>query len=710
MFPFGAIFREVAARETRVLTTLNDPRLGSESYALVEVYCIEPDCDCRRLLINVVRDRDRKPLATVNWAFDPGAPGRGPFLDPLNPQSDLSPALLDLVGRHLASDRAYVARLERHYRMVKEAVRDPAHEVHRVLRESRRPEPKGPSRNAPCPCGSGKKYKRCCGKNADPGRSKDTEAFVRERLKEFEHPKYADRPPGDFAERLSRDFPDAGAALARLAAYEPEGPVQRNARTLLFVACHEPGIDPAVREAVSRSAAPVLRAAMKDAAIHDDRKYEVGPLLETCGVKLSDKEYRDSFRDFEGTDKRKGAEHMKELSADLEFLESFLEESGLVSTDEPIRPSKRDFGYALGFAAELSEHNPEAGVPLLLVIAAIAAEHKKVLADAERALDVACLRGGGRAAWGLAELGAWPGLGDLGKKAAALAQELRAEGVAPSFPYPGTFSHARVTNVDGAGSRNLLVFFRTSDGEMDALVLMPNDEAGIKDVWCVFGTGARFEEDYLKSKDSSVRTAPVSKEIALEILGEALSTHAERNTPPPGRFLLYRPMLGPEPIPVRKRRPNLGAYALELLARSPELAADSEGLAEDPVWGAHWCATDEAYEFVRRNVQGKKHRAGASWIGAELLERFIREVAVRDRDRLLRRMAVNLEAEAWAGRAAEPPNRLAARTWLVLSEELLPFAEVPFVRALARRSLDNVSASVSIGFRSQREANEAAMP
>jgi uncharacterized protein YecA (UPF0149 family) len=25
---------------------------------------------------------------------------------------------------------------------------------------------KGPARNDPCPCGSGKKYKKCCGKNA----------------------------------------------------------------------------------------------------------------------------------------------------------------------------------------------------------------------------------------------------------------------------------------------------------------------------------------------------------------------------------------------------------------------------------------------------------------------------------------------------------------------------------------------------------------
>jgi len=72
------------------------------------------------------------------------------------------------------SDSRYVARLERHYAMVKEAAADPTHPAYRWLAqldveietEIIEPAPAPPAqrvgRNDPCPCGSGKKYKHCC--------------------------------------------------------------------------------------------------------------------------------------------------------------------------------------------------------------------------------------------------------------------------------------------------------------------------------------------------------------------------------------------------------------------------------------------------------------------------------------------------------------------------------------------------------------------
>ncbi len=78
----------------------------------------------------------------------------------------------------------------------------------------------------------------------------------------------------------------------------------------------------------------------------------------------------------------------------------------------------------------------------------------------------------------------------------------------------------------------------------------------------------------------------------------------------------------------------------------------------------------------------------------------------QERKHLVSRMKVCLETAVWAGRAAEPMFRLAARTWVVLSERLQPFHEVPYVRALARRGLKRVSINVAMGFRNQREVNE----
>jgi hypothetical protein len=140
MVIFGSMFRDLAEKETRVITFSGHPKLGNDSYALIDVYCVDPDCDCRRVMVNVIRDRDKKHLATINWAFDPGDPDRGPFLDPLNPQSEFSDVLLGLF-KEILQDRNYTERLERHYRIVKEAVADPGHEVHQVL--------KGVSRKGP---------------------------------------------------------------------------------------------------------------------------------------------------------------------------------------------------------------------------------------------------------------------------------------------------------------------------------------------------------------------------------------------------------------------------------------------------------------------------------------------------------------------------------------------------------------------------------
>jgi hypothetical protein len=48
------------------------------------------------------------------------------FLDPLNPQSALSPAILDLTEEMIANDRDYRGRLVRHYAMWKRIVEDAA--------------------------------------------------------------------------------------------------------------------------------------------------------------------------------------------------------------------------------------------------------------------------------------------------------------------------------------------------------------------------------------------------------------------------------------------------------------------------------------------------------------------------------------------------------------------------------------------------------
>jgi len=142
MAPFFSRFPEVAAQETRSVKLL-EPHAGlpAGEYGFLELYCNEPTCDCRRVIFQVCRaDQPDKVLATIHYGWESedfyakwlrgdremAREMAGASLDPLNPQSKASPALLEVFRGIMLQDRAYIARLRRHYRMFKRAQRGAA--------------------------------------------------------------------------------------------------------------------------------------------------------------------------------------------------------------------------------------------------------------------------------------------------------------------------------------------------------------------------------------------------------------------------------------------------------------------------------------------------------------------------------------------------------------------------------------------------------
>jgi len=136
MIPFMERFPELGARETRSVTATRRPDLPDGEYGFLELYCDEPGCDCRRVMIDVLRRETgwSKIWATISYGWERldfyqkwGGAGydpieiKGPYLDPLNPQTNYSSALLNLF-RFLIQSPDYVDRLRRHYQMFRESV------------------------------------------------------------------------------------------------------------------------------------------------------------------------------------------------------------------------------------------------------------------------------------------------------------------------------------------------------------------------------------------------------------------------------------------------------------------------------------------------------------------------------------------------------------------------------------------------------------
>jgi preprotein translocase subunit SecA len=182
MMRFSALFPDLAAAETRIIRPIGLAGLPSREFGLIELYCNEPHCDCRRVLLSVVDGTTKQKVATINYGFEPPEPpfeDEGQiFLDPINPQTGLSASFLELISDLLERDADYRERLERHYTMWKAVVDDPSHPDHRKVRSQAHDDPsfrpafprREPARrdgpkvgpNDPCPCGSGKKHKKCC--------------------------------------------------------------------------------------------------------------------------------------------------------------------------------------------------------------------------------------------------------------------------------------------------------------------------------------------------------------------------------------------------------------------------------------------------------------------------------------------------------------------------------------------------------------------
>jgi hypothetical protein len=140
---------ELAERETRSVTIFSGSGfdLPSAEYGLVEMFCDEPGCDCRRVILMVMSSRTEKPEAFVSFGWESRhfyvkwmgdddpliiTDLMGPALNFGSPAARHAPAILEMVKETALNYPEYVTRVKRHYALFREKIDD------KMIRQQRR--------------------------------------------------------------------------------------------------------------------------------------------------------------------------------------------------------------------------------------------------------------------------------------------------------------------------------------------------------------------------------------------------------------------------------------------------------------------------------------------------------------------------------------------------------------------------------------------
>ena len=139
---FVTKFEKLGWKETRSATVLSNNTYGlpADEYGLLEAYCNDENCDCRRVFFNIASRKREEIIAVVTYGWESESFYREWFggsdtaaarmavkemtglgLNSASQQSKFAPAALELV-RALLQDKNYLARIKRHYKMYKETV------------------------------------------------------------------------------------------------------------------------------------------------------------------------------------------------------------------------------------------------------------------------------------------------------------------------------------------------------------------------------------------------------------------------------------------------------------------------------------------------------------------------------------------------------------------------------------------------------------
>jgi hypothetical protein len=150
--------------QVRTIVLANDPHLPDGKYIFLDTYCTDNSCDCRKTIIQIFHDNKLVSIVSFGWESpkfylrwlkstrdrELAQEMSGLSIDFSSPNL-VSPDGIFLLVTRLLDDK-WISLLKENYRLIRKTATP-----HNILRL-----PPKISRNASCPCGSGKKYKNCC--------------------------------------------------------------------------------------------------------------------------------------------------------------------------------------------------------------------------------------------------------------------------------------------------------------------------------------------------------------------------------------------------------------------------------------------------------------------------------------------------------------------------------------------------------------------
>jgi len=138
--------------------------IDEKTYYVIDQYCLNSTCECHNVNLDVLgfvntRHFNKNHPTLISFACNTGKWNVSETGKNAHPPSDL---MKELFRKHpdfqsILSRRRSTLKLLYHRHMEAVGFRKPHEDTVST--------PKNVGRNAPCPCGSGKKYKKCCGRN-----------------------------------------------------------------------------------------------------------------------------------------------------------------------------------------------------------------------------------------------------------------------------------------------------------------------------------------------------------------------------------------------------------------------------------------------------------------------------------------------------------------------------------------------------------------